>query len=226
MSSTTRTGRTLGAAMVRPVSRPVAAYDPAGAFEDRAIRVIAAAGGTVVDAGGAARFTKGLERYVDLFDGVDYRTLDISEAARPDIVGDIHSLPFADGSVDAFLCRSVLEHVESPERAVAEMHRALKPGGHLLVSVPSVYPYHARTGEYGYPDNWRFLPDGLYALLRDFGHVELVRSGGIATAVVNFVPPLNARFDRLGQLARRIDAAMERRRPRNNSSFLFALARK
>jgi len=47
-------------------------------------------------------------------------------------------LPFANGSVDAVLISEVLEHLPSPELAIAEAKRVLKPGGLVLMSVPSI----------------------------------------------------------------------------------------
>jgi arsenite methyltransferase len=43
------------------------------------------------------------------------------------------SLPVDDASFDAALCVQVLEYVPDPTAALAEMHRALRPGGRLLV---------------------------------------------------------------------------------------------
>jgi ubiquinone/menaquinone biosynthesis C-methylase UbiE len=51
--------------------------------------------------------------------------------------GDAGRLPFPDASFDRVLCSEVLEHVESPERAAAELVRVLKPRGLLAVSVPT-----------------------------------------------------------------------------------------
>jgi SAM-dependent methyltransferase len=201
-------------------------YRDARAFEASAIRSIAGAGGLVVDAGGGAPFTKGLAAFRDLFDDVDYRTLDVAAETRPDVVGDIHDLPFADETVDAFICRSVLEHVRRPEQAVNEMLRALRPGGQILVTVPSIYPYHARPGAGGYPDYWRFFEDSLKMLLAGFSSVEIVRDGGPAKALVFFLPFLNRRADRLTRLADRLDALVERRRAHSNATFLFAHATK
>jgi SAM-dependent methyltransferase len=197
-----------------------------GALEAQALRRVAEAAGIVIDAGGADRFTKGLDKFRDLFAGVDYRTLDVAPETNPDIVGDIHDLPFDDGSVDAFICRSVLEHVRSPERAVAEMARALRPGGQLLLTVPSTYPYHARPGPGGYPDLWRFFEDTLRMLLADFREVEIAREGGAATALVLFLPSLNRRAELLQPLTKRVDALVERRRPRSNATTLVAWAMK
>jgi SAM-dependent methyltransferase len=195
-------------------------------FEQRALRRIVDAGGLVVDAGGGERFTKDLARYEPWFEGVEYRTLDVSEATGPDIVGDIHELPFESGSVDAFLCRSVLEHVASPPKAVEEMWRVLKPGGQLFLTVPSIYPYHARKGPAGYPDFWRFFEDTLRMLLEPFAEVEVGRSGGPARAVMIFLPPLNNRASRIGRQIDRIDKRLEGRVFRTNCTFLLAWARK
>ncbi|MCU0632637.1 MAG: methyltransferase domain-containing protein [Methanolinea sp.] len=47
--------------------------------------------------------------------------------------GDIHHLPFREGSFDhVFIC-FVLEHLASPEKALASLRQVLKPGGTLTV---------------------------------------------------------------------------------------------
>jgi SAM-dependent methyltransferase len=48
-------------------------------------------------------------------------------------------LPLAGGSFDLAVCEQVLEHLRSPETAVAELARVLRPGGLLVVGVP-VFP--------------------------------------------------------------------------------------
>ena len=47
--------------------------------------------------------------------------------------GDAMSLPIEDGSFDAVLSVQVLEYVADPSAALAEMHRALAPGGRVVV---------------------------------------------------------------------------------------------
>jgi ubiquinone/menaquinone biosynthesis C-methylase UbiE/DNA-binding transcriptional ArsR family regulator len=49
------------------------------------------------------------------------------------IQGPLETLPLADSSVDATVCLLVLHHVPEPARAVAEMHRVLRPGGVALI---------------------------------------------------------------------------------------------
>ncbi|MFV0317470.1 MAG: methyltransferase domain-containing protein [Microthrixaceae bacterium] len=48
--------------------------------------------------------------------------------------GDIHELPFPDGSFDLVLAIEVLEHVAYPEIALAEIERVTR--SHLIASVP------------------------------------------------------------------------------------------
>jgi SAM-dependent methyltransferase len=44
---------------------------------------------------------------------------------------------------DIVLCCNLLEHVESPMVVLRSIHKALKPGGRLIMEGPAVYPYHA-----------------------------------------------------------------------------------
>lgn len=57
-------------------------------------------------------------------------------------VGSVEQMPFADAEFDAVLCTEVLEHVGDAERATAELFRVTRPGGHVLVTVPFLYPTH------------------------------------------------------------------------------------
>ena len=45
-------------------------------------------------------------------------------------------LPFADGAYDVIQCMEVLEHLQHPERALAEFHRVAQKGAYLVISVP------------------------------------------------------------------------------------------
>jgi len=98
-----------------------------------------------------------------------YTSLDVVDTPIVDIVADASNMPLDDGSFDIVLCTEVLEHCSDPQAIVNECYRVLKPGGTLIVTVPSIFPQH------GYPaDNWRFMPDGLRRLMRSFSHVEVL----------------------------------------------------
>ena len=47
--------------------------------------------------------------------------------------GDAAALPLADGEVDAAYAHMVLQYLELPEPAIAEMARAVKPRGHVVL---------------------------------------------------------------------------------------------
>jgi len=51
-------------------------------------------------------------------------------------LGDMHELPFGDGTIDAIHCKDVLEHAIAPYIALCEFNRVLKPGGFMLIVQP------------------------------------------------------------------------------------------
>jgi ubiquinone/menaquinone biosynthesis C-methylase UbiE len=53
------------------------------------------------------------------------------------VQGDLTRLPFPDGTFDVITALDVVEHIREDERALREVHRVLRPGGVLLVSVPA-----------------------------------------------------------------------------------------
>lgn len=140
----------------------------------------------VLDVGGGERFSKWLREYKHLFKDTDYKTFDYDRATGADVIGDIHNIPLAEGAIDAVICNCVLEHVENPIIAVRELHRILRPGGKMLVHVPSTYPYHARKGHY--PDYWRFFDDTIQILFKDFSTIEVKKRGGYFKALMFFTP--------------------------------------
>ena len=87
-------------------------------------------------------------------------TADIDPNRNPDLIADVHALPFSDGEFDAVLCTEVLEHTLDPVQAIREMMRVLKPGGTLILTTRFVWPIHDAPGDY-----WRFTR---YNLLRLF----------------------------------------------------------
>jgi SAM-dependent methyltransferase len=82
---------------------------------------------------------------------------EVPPGAEADIKqGDALSLPFADEEFDRVVAAEVLEHIPEDTVAMAELHRVLRPGGTIAVSVPRWLPervcwalsdaYHANEG--------------------------------------------------------------------------------
>lgn len=111
--------------------------------------------------------------YRGLFKVEKYVGLDLdNESARlrghADLLYDGTTLPVADGQFDAILCNQVLEHVFAPDNFVAELFRALRPGGHLLLTVPFVWDEHEQPFDYA-----RYSSFGLASLLQRHGFVVM-----------------------------------------------------
>lgn len=89
-------------------------------------------------------------------------------AGNPVIVGDLQRLELPNASFDAAVCAEVLEHLDDDGAALRELHRVLRPGGLLLVTVPAG-PYR-----YDWTDRWaghrrRYTPSGLAEAMEGAG---------------------------------------------------------
>jgi SAM-dependent methyltransferase len=73
-----------------------------------------------------------------------------AHAANPQALlfqADACALPLADASVDAAMSANMLEHVPDDRRALAELHRVLRPGARAVIVVPlgpGNYDYYDR----------------------------------------------------------------------------------
>ncbi|MDH5527062.1 MAG: methyltransferase domain-containing protein [Nitrospirota bacterium] len=79
------------------------------------------------------------------------RNVNIGAFPNVELVADAHVLPYKDNCVDFIYCASVLEHLYSPEAAVSEMFRVLRPGGKAYLNTPFTFVYH------GYPHHYQNL---------------------------------------------------------------------
>jgi SAM-dependent methyltransferase len=79
------------------------------------------------------------------------------------------------GRFDVVICEQVLEHVEDPFGAAANLRELCAPGGRVIVSTPFLIRLH-ELPQYGMRDYWRFTPRGLRTLL-ERGGLEVERMG-------------------------------------------------
>jgi hypothetical protein len=120
--------------------------------------------------------------YRTYFPKSDYYTLDRRGAfSEAHIVYDLMTPPrVAPLVADLVLCMSVLEHVENPFVAAANLGVFVRGGGHLFVSVPFMFPKH---GGRGFGDFWRFTDDGLRLLFSEMREIWVRRPPPIATGI-------------------------------------------
>lgn len=101
------------------------------------------------------------------------------------------ALPFRDEEFDFVICTQVFEYLPDPHLAASEIRRVLRKGGCVFLSAPAVF---VRDSDKEY---WRFLPDGLRYILRDFDAVDVIPEGNSFTGLcrtlnvflVSFVRP-------------------------------------
>jgi ubiquinone/menaquinone biosynthesis C-methylase UbiE len=122
------------------------------------------------------------------------------------VQGSALRLPFADGTIAKAVSSEVLEHLPDDRGALAELYRVLRPGGTLVVTVPSArYPFgwdpinyllERTTGRY--IGGERMLSGIWYGHRRLYDEVglrELVEEAGLAVEEVrgltHYVPPFS-----------------------------------
>jgi SAM-dependent methyltransferase len=104
-----------------------------------------------------------------------YVAVDLQTNPLVNVGAAAEALPFRDEQFDFVICTQVLEYLPDPGLAVAEIKRVLRKGGALFLSVPSVF---LREND---RECWRFLPEGLRYLLREFETVHVIPEGNSLT---------------------------------------------
>jgi SAM-dependent methyltransferase len=123
----------------------------------------------------------GIEYFRPLID----KTSEVLDIYYPD--ADMQRLPYEDLTFDLVISDQVLEHVEIPQKAVDESYRVLKKGGiaiHTSCFINYVHPFPL--------DFWRFSPEGLRHLCRNFS--EVIDCGGWGNRVAILLTFISDRF--------------------------------
>jgi ubiquinone/menaquinone biosynthesis C-methylase UbiE len=87
-------------------------------------------------------------------------------------VGDVTEINFADEFFDVVICTEVLEHVSKYKKAIKELKRVLKRGGHLIITFPNetlwtISRFFLRRKPIKVPDHFNsFTPNKMRLLIK------------------------------------------------------------
>jgi 2-polyprenyl-3-methyl-5-hydroxy-6-metoxy-1,4-benzoquinol methylase len=91
-----------------------------------------------IGCGWEAKFLRSVEAYVSKGEGIDSRAPDLrTERLSTRRITLTDTLPYPNEAFDVVTMLAVLEHLSHPKAVVAEVSRILKPGGRLVLTVPS-----------------------------------------------------------------------------------------
>jgi SAM-dependent methyltransferase len=189
-------------------------------------------GAALLDVGcGIGMYTSAFQPYTSEVFGIEIEQPRAQQAAETgtavaQAMGE--TLPFAANTFDVVFSHEVLEHVRDDRRAVEEMVRVARPGGHLVIFVPNrLYPFETHgiywRGEYHFGNkpfvNW--LPNVLRRRLAP--HVRAYTVRGLRhlfealpvrvkahTQIYPGYDNIVARHPKVGRAVRRLTYAMER----------------
>ena len=97
-----------------------------------------------------------------------------SDKNRVDVICPATDLKFEDNKFDSVLCTQVLEHVYDHHTMMKEIYRVLKPGGHVILTVPFAWELHEEPYDY-----FRFTKHALKELFEEAGlKIDCIKPNG------------------------------------------------
>src|SRR5262249_5255840 len=130
-----------GVPLLLPEPRPVQQHGPeheSNILPPDVVRLFETTPGYTLNLGGGAT-PKRFPRCVEL-EGAIFR--------HTTVVGDVTQMRLAADAFDVVVGLNLLEHVDDPPRAAAEMLRVLRPGGTVFIHTAFLQPLHADPDHY------------------------------------------------------------------------------
>jgi SAM-dependent methyltransferase len=119
--------------------------------------------GNLIDVGcGSQPYRKMFK--VEEYTGLEFDSPIARERGIADVYYDGTVFPLKNEQFDSVICSQVLEHVFNPDEFLAEIHRVLKPGGCMVLTIPFVWDEHEQPYDYA-----RYSSFGLKSLLEKSG---------------------------------------------------------
>lgn len=110
---------------------------------------------------------EGLEHFPNRF------VISAREHDQPDLLVDEHYAGLSavpDASFEQIVCIGLLEHIATPERFVADLHRILMPGGRAILKCSCCFSVHEAPGDY-----FRYTTFGIRVLFRHWTGFDVLR---------------------------------------------------
>lgn len=114
---------------------------------------------------------------IDAFRPFISTSAEILDVHYPDV--DMQCLPFEDNCFDFIISDQVIEHLENPQKAIQESYRVLKTGGIAIHTTCFINFIHNCPKDF-----WRFSPEALKYLCRDFSEVICCNGWGNRVAII------------------------------------------
>jgi SAM-dependent methyltransferase len=136
--------------------------------------------GDVLDVGGERRNRRGT--FTPSGDDLRWRYLNPDSATQPDLCASAEKIPAENASFDAVVLTEVIEHLEEPEKALAECRRVLRPSGKLVATIPFLYGVHGDPQDFQ-----RWTPERIQREVAraGFENIEIRPMGGIVAVVAD-----------------------------------------
>lgn len=72
---------------------------------------------------------------------IDETQLKRNEYADTKMLGDVQKTRFPQHSFDVVVCFNVIEHLDTPHKAISQFYHALRPGGLLFIGAPNPHSF-------------------------------------------------------------------------------------
>lgn len=103
-----------------------------------------------------------------------------SDKNRVDVLCPVTDLKFDDEIFDTVLCTQVLEHVFEHDKMMKEIFRVMKPGGHIILTVPFAWELHEEPYDF-----FRYTKHALKELFEQAGfEIDYIKPNGGKWAAV------------------------------------------
>jgi ubiquinone/menaquinone biosynthesis C-methylase UbiE len=89
------------------------------------------------------------------------------------VLGDAMALPWTDGRFSVVGSLNCLKFVPDPPKALREMHRVLRPGGRLVLTIDKQADKWGRSGEVDAFGQWQWSVDDARRMLEEAGFADV-----------------------------------------------------